>query len=46
LPLGSEIVENKIESIVEVSVGMNWTDFLTETSIIIEDDIVVRIDNE
>lgn len=46
LPLGSEIVENTIESIVEVSVGMNWTDFLAETTIIIEDDIVVRIDNE
>lgn len=46
LPLGSEIIENKMESLVEVNVGMNWTDFLEETSIIIKDDIVIRIDNE
>ena len=46
LPLGSEIIENKIDSLVEVNVGMNWTEFQEETAIIIEDDIIIRIDNE
>lgn len=46
LPLGSEIIENKIDSLVEVSIGMNWSKFLEETAIIIKDGNVVRIDNE
>lgn len=46
LPLGSEIIENKIDSLVDINVGMNWTEFLNETAIIIEDGIVIRIDNE
>src|SRR5699024_10658273 len=46
LPLGSEIVETKMESLVEVKLGMNWSNFQNETAIIIEDDIVIRIDNE
>src|SRR5699024_5410223 len=45
-PLGSEIVETKMESIVEVKLGMNCSNFQNETAIIIEDDIVIRIDNE
>src|SRR5699024_2619857 len=41
-----EIVETKMESLVEVKLGMNWSNFKNETAIIIEDDIVIRIDNE
>src|SRR5690625_2541814 len=46
LPLGSEIVETKMESLVEVKLGMNWSNFRNETAIIIEDDIVIRIKSE
>lgn len=46
LPLGNEIVENKMESLIEVTIGMNWTNFQDETAIIIKDDLVIRIDNE
>src|SRR5690625_4018449 len=46
LPLGSEIVETKMESLVEVKLGMDWANFQKETEIFIEDDIVIRIDYE
>ncbi len=46
LPLGSEILENKMDSLVEVKTGMNWASFQNETAIIIKDDLVIRIDNE
>ncbi|HLR60742.1 MAG TPA: YlqD family protein [Pseudogracilibacillus sp.] len=46
LPLGSEILESKMDSLIEVTTGMNWEKFQNETAIIIKDDIVLRIDNE
>lgn len=46
LPLGSEILENKMDSLVEVKTGMNWASFQNETAIIIKDDLIIRIDNE
>lgn len=46
LPLGSEILESKMDSLIEVTTGMNWGKFQNETAIIIKDDIVLRIDNE
>ncbi len=46
LPLGSEIIENKIDSIVDITLGMNWRNFEKEKAIIIKNDVVIRIDNE
>src|SRR5699024_8158070 len=45
LPLGSERVQTKMESLVEVQLGMKWSNFQHATAIIIEDDSVIRIDN-
>lgn len=46
LDIGSEIVETEVEAIVDVRVGMNWRDIIKTQSIVIKDDIVVRIDDE
>lgn len=46
LQVGSEIVESEVEAIVEVGVGSSWKDIMSTQSIVIEDDVVIRIDNE
>lgn len=46
LDYGSEILEEEVEALVDVSVGSNWTNLKEPTAIIIKDDVVVRIDNE
>lgn len=44
LAIGSEIVEGEVESLVEVSIGMNWEELMRNQSIVIKDNIIVRID--
>ncbi|AIF43781.1 YlqD family protein [Virgibacillus sp. SK37] len=44
LEMGSEIIEDQVEALVEVSVGMDWTHSIKEKAIIIKDETVVRID--
>lgn len=44
LELGSEITEKEVEALVEVEVGSHWDQIMGETAIIIEDDVVIRID--
>ncbi|MFB4167522.1 YlqD family protein [Virgibacillus sp. JSM 102003] len=44
LEIGSEITEKEVESLVEVKVGSHWKEIMEETAIVIEDDIVIRID--
>ena len=44
LELGSEITETEVDALVEVKEGSHWNDILGEKSIVIKDDIVVRID--
>lgn len=43
--IGSEMIESTVESLVEVSEGMHWTEVMDEQAIIIKDDVVIRIDN-
>lgn len=44
LNIGSEIVEDEVEALVEVEVGVNWTQLMKEQAIIIKDDQVIRIE--
>ena len=46
LEYGSEIIEKETEAIVEVTIGSEWSKLSEPTSIIIKDDVVIRIDNE
>lgn len=46
LQIGSEMVEKEVDAIVNIEVGSNWENITKTQSIIIEDDIVIRIDNE
>lgn len=46
LAIGSEIIEGEVHSIQEVSVGDNWNDMLKEQSIVIKDDIIVKIEHK
>lgn len=46
LPIGSEIIEGEVHSIQTIEVGDNWSDILQDQSIIIKDDIVVKIEQE
>lgn len=43
---GSEILEDEAEAMIDVTIGSNWSKLKEPTTIIIKDDIVVRIDNE
>ncbi|RTR35557.1 hypothetical protein EKG37_02700 [Robertmurraya yapensis] len=43
LPLGSELKEKEIQSIVEINVGDVWEDIVTNKTIIIKDGIVAEI---
>lgn len=44
LELGSEIIEKEVEALVEVSVGKRWSQVVNDKSIVIKDDVIVRID--
>lgn len=44
LEIGSVIVEDEVETLVEVSVGMDFEALMKNEAIVIKDDIVVRID--
>ena len=44
LDVGSEIVEGEVEALVEVSVGADWDEVLRPQAIVVQDNIVVRID--
>lgn len=44
LEIGSELVEGEVEAFVEVSEGTCWSQLMKEKAIVIEDDIVIRID--
>ncbi|WP_226034968.1 YlqD family protein [Aquibacillus saliphilus] len=43
LPLGSQIVEDEVEALVEVEEGTNWEELNKETAIIIKDGIVTQL---
>lgn len=45
LEVGSEIIEKEVEALVDVNVGSNWDDLFTKKAIVIQDNVVVRIDN-
>ncbi|WP_112180823.1 MULTISPECIES: YlqD family protein [Paraliobacillus] len=44
VPIGTEIVENEVEALVDVYEGMNWQEVMKEQAIIIQDGMVIRID--
>jgi hypothetical protein len=44
LETGNEITEKEVEALVEVKEGTRWDKVMAEQAIIIEDDIVIRID--
>jgi len=44
LEIGSEITETEVDALVEVKVGSHWNDIIGPKTIVIKDDIVVRID--
>jgi hypothetical protein len=44
LEMGSEIIEKEVEALVDVSVGSDWKEIMTEGAIVIKDDVVIRID--
>lgn len=43
LPLGSEITEGEVETLVEVKVGDDWEELVSNRAILIEDGIVIQI---
>ncbi|GAB4072467.1 YlqD family protein [Barrientosiimonas marina] len=45
LEMGSEITEKEVDALVEVDVGSHWDDVMKAAVIVIEDDVVVRIEN-
>lgn len=44
LEIGSEIVEKEMEALIDVQVGDNWEALMKEKSIVVKDNIVIRID--
>lgn len=46
LDIGSEIVEKEVDGIIDVKVGMRWNEVVGKKSIVIEDDKIIRIDDE
>lgn len=44
LPLGSEIVEKEVDALVEVAIGSKWSSIQERMTVVVEDDIVIRID--
>lgn len=45
LNLGSEVIEKEIDAIVNVDIGDKWSELNEPASIIVKDDVVIRIDN-
>src|SRR5699024_1120796 len=43
LEIGSEIIEGEVHSLQDIRVGDDWNDILEEQSIIIKDDVVIKI---
>lgn len=43
--IGQEIIEKEIDGIINVEVGMDWKEVEQQTSIVIQDDQVIRIDH-
>lgn len=46
LDIGSEIIEQEVDAIIDVKVGANWEELVGNQSIVIKDNIVERIDNK
>ncbi|HLQ95321.1 MAG TPA: YlqD family protein [Pseudogracilibacillus sp.] len=44
LEIGQEIIEKEVDGIVNVEVGMDWKEMEEQTSIVIQDNRVIRID--
>lgn len=44
LPLGRELVEKEVDALVEVSIGSKWSTIQNQITIVIEDDVIIRID--
>lgn len=44
IEIGSEIIENEVEALVEVSEGMHWNQIMDKQAIVIKDNVVIRID--
>ncbi|KGX93190.1 hypothetical protein N781_12330 [Pontibacillus halophilus JSM 076056 = DSM 19796] len=44
LPLGSELTDSEVETVVTVEIGSNWEDIMSEGAIVVEDGKVIRID--
>lgn len=43
LPIGSELKEREVQSIIEVEIGADWEDLMTTKTIVIKDGIVSEI---
>src|SRR5699024_4336974 len=43
--IGQEIIEKEIDGVINVEVGMDWKEVEQQTSIVIQDDQVIRIDH-
>ncbi|WP_138414882.1 YlqD family protein [Aquibacillus sediminis] len=43
LPLGSEIIERQVESLVEVEEGQDWEELMNDKEIIVKDGIVIQL---
>lgn len=46
LELGSEIIEQEMDTMIEVTVGSHWSKLHEPSTIVIQDDIVIRIEND
>ncbi len=44
LELGSEIVERELQALEDISIGDSWDEVISPKIVVIEDDIIVRID--
>lgn len=44
LEIGSEITEKEVEALVEVEIGTHWDEFMKNKAIVVQDDVVIRID--
>lgn len=46
LEIGTEIVEKEVNGLIDVAVGDNWNELTKQQSIIVEDDVVVKIEEK
>lgn len=46
LDLGSEVIEKEVDAIVDVKIGSKWSELNGPASIVVKDDVVIRMDNE